>query len=318
MYSKTPPLPRSADIEVTTKCNLQCVMCQRTYWTRPSVDMPYELYRRCIRQIPTLKSVKLHGIGEPLLNPCLFDMIRHSKEAGLFVWTYTNGTLLRMNDNADKVLISGLDLLRISVDGADARSYEATRIGGTWSEFVESVRYLVERRAVLGAKTAIELWVVGMKSNIGQAAEFVRLGARLGVDAVRIQMVANTYDYKPEVGQMLHEIPIEPGDRASLFLGQAQAAARRLGITFEAASGKQHSATNRCPWPFTRTFVSAGGSVVPCGTIADPGTVNMGGLLQRPFREIWQGEAYQTFRDRHLIHNIPTYCRRCYGMATGA
>jgi len=308
-------MPRSADVEVTTKCNLACVICQRTYWARPSIDMPYSLFRKSIGQIPPLQSVKLHGIGEPLLNPSLVDMIRYAKQAGLFVWTYTNGTLLYVSDNADKLLFSGLDLLRVSVNGADARSYERIRPCVKWAEFIKGVQHLVERRSALNADMTIELWVVGMQSNIGQAAEFVRLGARLEVDAVRIQMVANTYEYKPEVGQRLTQIPIQPGDSVQVYLEEARAVARQSDITFEAASGKQHSETNRCPWPFTRTFISAEGFVVPCGTIADPGTVNLGKLSQNTFQEIWQSVGYQTLRGRHLAGNIPVYCQRCYGIA---
>jgi len=239
-------------------------------------------------------------------------MIRYAKRAGLFVWSYSNGTLLHLSNHADQLLLSGLDLLRVSIDGTDARSYERIRVKASWDQVIENVQFLVQRRKALGSDLAIELWMVGLKSNICQAPDLAELGARLQVDAARIQMVANTYDYKPEVGQRLVSIPIKLEDNPQLHLMQAQERARQLNITFEAATQKQHSRQSQCPWPFTRTFISVEGLVVPCGTIADPRAVNFGSLAAKDFEVIWKSDAYQAFRERHIAYDIPRFCQRCY------
>lgn len=307
-----PHTPKSIDIEVTTKCNLKCTICQHTYWNRASIDMPFGLFQNILHQIPTLKSIKLHGIGEPLLNPSLIDMITLAKKSDLFVWTYSNGTLLHRNNQINRLLGSGLDLLRLSLDGTDENSYEAIRKGATWKQVVRNIEILIERRRTLALNTAIELWMVGMKTNIMQASKLVELGANLGVDAVRIQMVANTYDYKAEIGTRLAKIPIQQDEKIKNILDQAHQRARHLNITFEATTGKQYSSGNKCPWPFTRAFISAEGIIVPCGTIADPKTVEMGSIREKTFEQIWEGEKYLWFRNLHVIQDIPTYCQRCY------
>lgn len=310
-------MPRSIDIELTTRCNLLCVMCQHTYWKRPPLDMPLSMFQNILQDIPSLSSVKLHGVGEPLLNPQLVDMIYLAKQKDLFVWTYTNGTLLHVDRQIDRLLDSGIDLLRISMDAADKATYECIRVGSRWEQVVENVKLLIKRRKELGSNTQVELWMVGMHSNIDQACSMVELGVKLGVDAVRIQMVANTYSYKPEVGQLLTSIPITKEDLADRHLQTAAEQARRLKILFEAETGKQYTEHNKCPWPFSRSFISAEGWVVPCGSIADPNTISFGSVAHKEFQAIWENEAYRRFRESHLLFKIPSFCSRCYSMMTG-
>jgi radical SAM protein with 4Fe4S-binding SPASM domain len=289
-------------------------MCQRSYWTRPSIDMSLDLFKQIIEQIPSLTSMKLQGIGEPLLNPNFFEMISHAKRAGLYVWSYTNATLLHLHDFAARLTHSGLDLLRISLDGTTMQSYEQIRIGANWNSVLNNIRLLVQAREATKSSLKIELWMVGMTSNIHQTSDLVKLGARLRVDAVRIQMLANTYSYNPEVGNRLVNIQIGKAPSVADHLSAAQTLASQLGITFEAERGKQSSLENKCTWPFTRTFISAEGLVVPCGTIADPRIVNFGSITEESFYEIWVSDEYEAFRNQHIAYEIPDCCRTCYGL----
>jgi radical SAM protein with 4Fe4S-binding SPASM domain len=287
-------------------------MCQRTYWSRPSIDMPFALFEHVLDEIPSLQSVKLQGIGEPLLHPDLYQMIGHARQRGLYVWTYTHGMLLGQKRHIAKLLESDLNLLRISVDGGNAETYEAIRAGARWELLLENIAAVVEARNAAHSRLQIELWMVALRSNVAMAQELVRTGARLGVDAVRVQTVANTYDYNGDV--MANLGPLLPADDFRLHLRAAAAEADRGGLTFEAASGKTHSRTNLCPWPTSRTFISAEGLVVPCGTIADPRVINFGSIARRPFTEIWHSPEYAEFRARHHDYDIPAACTRCYGL----
>lgn len=305
-------MPYSVDVEVTTRCNLACKMCQHTYWQRPAIDMSLELFRQIIKDIPTLRSVKLHGIGEPFLNPMLFEMIRIAKSNELFIWTYSNGTLLKDSYIIDQLLFSGMNLLRISIDGATKTTYEAIRQKSSWDLVTQNVQRIVQRKKELGSSIQVELWMVGLKSNISEAKKFVELGAQLHVDAVRIQMVANSYDYNSEIGDKLRKDIISSGDDVLQYISQAQKRSQELNIIFEAASGKRFSPKNLCPWPTTRSFISAEGNIIPCGSIGNPHVISLGSLVNNSFSEIWEGCAYQLFRMKHKLSTIPQCCSRCY------
>jgi molybdenum cofactor biosynthesis enzyme MoaA len=60
--------PKKLNIEVTTRCNLDCVMCMRKVWKEDSGDMTLETYKALLPAFSKIEAINLIGIGEPLLN----------------------------------------------------------------------------------------------------------------------------------------------------------------------------------------------------------------------------------------------------------
>src|SRR5262249_59122940 len=73
-------LPRSLYLETTNRCDSKCQTCIRTFETlEPPADLTLERVRAIVEQFPRLDRVVLHGIGEPLLNPEIFDIVAFLK-----------------------------------------------------------------------------------------------------------------------------------------------------------------------------------------------------------------------------------------------
>src|SRR6266702_3315782 len=73
-------LPRSLYLETTNRCDSKCQTCIRTFETlEPPADLTLERVRAIVEQFPALDRVVLHGIGEPLLNPQIFDIVAYLK-----------------------------------------------------------------------------------------------------------------------------------------------------------------------------------------------------------------------------------------------
>ena len=92
-----PPLPPHLQLEVTSACNLRCVMCLVRY--RPPVNklagaMRPDLFHRLLAEVPALSRMTLQGLGEPLLSPYLMEMVRAAVARGITVGFNTNATLL--------------------------------------------------------------------------------------------------------------------------------------------------------------------------------------------------------------------------------
>ena len=108
-------------IEVTSRCNLQCVMCPVTVladrW--PARDLAWETFERVAEAFARTQWVYLQGWGEPLLHRRIFEMIARAKSAGCQVGFTTNGTRLTP-DNGERLLELGLDLVAVSIAGARA------------------------------------------------------------------------------------------------------------------------------------------------------------------------------------------------------
>ena len=56
--------------------------------------MPLERFMKLLDEFPELQSLSLHGIGEPLMHPGIFDMIDAAVRRGVMVRFTTNATLL--------------------------------------------------------------------------------------------------------------------------------------------------------------------------------------------------------------------------------
>jgi len=95
-------------------------------------------------QLPKLERVALHGIGEPILNKDLPNMIRHLKERKAFVFFNSNGILLdEMCQN--QLIDAGLDELRVSLDASTPTGYKNVRNSDQFNLIVDNLRAFSER-----------------------------------------------------------------------------------------------------------------------------------------------------------------------------
>src|SRR5690606_22469877 len=88
-----------AQIEPVGQCNLRCQMCPIQFRRDgpphgPLAFMEFETFCRLLAQMPRLETLHLQGMGEPLMHPRFFDMVRHAAARGVRVSTNTNLTLL--------------------------------------------------------------------------------------------------------------------------------------------------------------------------------------------------------------------------------
>src|SRR5262245_53995975 len=66
------------EIEPTNQCNTRCLPCPHETITRPSGQVDLETYRHVIDQVQALTpdfSVEYAGMGEPLLNPLIYEFV---------------------------------------------------------------------------------------------------------------------------------------------------------------------------------------------------------------------------------------------------
>ncbi|NJP33941.1 radical SAM protein [Micromonospora thermarum] len=154
-----PPLPTHLQLEVTSACNLRCVMCLVRY--RPPVSklagaMRPELFHRLLREVPGLTRLTLQGLGEPLLSPYLMEMIEAAVTRRIAVGFNSNGTLLTGRRAADLVA-SGVDWLHVSLDGAGLRGDALLGLGvlqRVVGQLAER-RVRVEQRPARGLEVAV-------------------------------------------------------------------------------------------------------------------------------------------------------------------
>jgi pyrroloquinoline quinone biosynthesis protein E len=267
-------------------------------------------FKGIIDQFPRLQRLKLQGMGEPLLNPDLFAMIRYAKSRGIDVSTYTNGSLLERDGNARKLVNSGIDLVRVSLDSAIPADFQKIRPGSDFQTVVRNLRSF-NALALAAGHPAVEVWTVVTTANVHQLPAILDLASDLGIGTVHFQIIMNTFDYKAAVQDRLQPYQVDRAARHSQIEAAVQYAAGR-DVRLVIQKSKARSRAQPCHWPFDSAFISVEGFVVPCCTIADPGVIQMGNVFEEPFARIWANERYQAFRKSILTHQLLLPCRNCY------
>jgi radical SAM protein with 4Fe4S-binding SPASM domain len=286
-----------------------------------SADLTPETARALLDQLPSVRRVVLHGIGEPTLNPRLAEIIATVKERGAYALFNTNGLLLRGRLLEDLVR-SDLDEVRISVDAATPETYRLVRGADMFSRVIANAQALNETRVRLGATTPrTSLWMTGLKSNVRELPQLVEIASRAGITEVYVQRLVFSGRNLANADEALYG---HIGDEARAGLARAEQTARELGVTLrgshDALPPDHAPAVADRPWsacrrPTSLMYVTANGNVLPCCiapfTDAPYGSLILGNTGRMSLEEIWNGNQYREWRSKMQSDEPPAACRGC-------
>lgn len=181
-------LPVEYIVETTAKCNLYCPMCPRETHKQPKEDMEDEIFQRLVQESgSTGEHMMLIGLGEPLLDPKIFDRIEYCDQHGVATLLSTNGVLLE-GDNAEKLLRSKLEHVTFSFDGSTPESFEYYRKGAKFDRVRDNFVRFAKRKHETGAKIQIVVQMIRLEKNWDEVDEFIRFWSAVpGVDQVRVK-----------------------------------------------------------------------------------------------------------------------------------
>jgi MoaA/NifB/PqqE/SkfB family radical SAM enzyme len=321
-----PELPRSLYLETTNRCDSKCQTCIRTFQTlEPPKDLTLTELKGIVDQFPVLERVVLHGIGEPLLNRELIPIIAYLKARGAHV-LFNSDAITLTAARAGALIESGLDEYRVSMDAATRETYRKIRGVDRFERVVGNVRALVDRERELGRPTPrVSLWFTAMKANLAELPAFVRLAASLGVRDVYVQRLVFYGEGLAVEAQSLFRQLRADEER---LLAEAEVAAQEAGIALQASGmttprkslGGDDGLDARRAWagcqrPWTVSYVTANGHVLPCcispWTAKDYAGLILGDAFRTGFAEIWNGVRYRQFRTDFESDVPPDPCRGC-------
>ncbi|NYF38518.1 SPASM domain-containing protein [Streptosporangium sandarakinum] len=324
--AEVPPMPPHLQLEVTSACNLRCRMCLVRY--RPPVNkiegaMSPELFRRILDALPGLRRLTLQGLGEPLLHPHLIPMLTEAKRHGIEAGFNTNATLLTARRSAELVGL-GVDWVHVSLDGATAGTYEAIREGGRFDAVADNLRGLWQAKRAAGTRLPwTRVVFVAMRRNLGELPDVVRLLAGWGVDELRVQNLAHTFEDADggyaEIRAFTEAESLWNGEdrsRAAEVFAETETVAAEHGVHLRLPGLEERPARRRpgepgCSWPWEAAYVTSEGVVQPCCMVMGDDRITLGDLRSQSLEEIWAGEPYREFRRRLTGDDPPEVCRGC-------
>lgn len=302
------PYPRSIQIEPTARCNLSCRMCYYNAIKRKQGGMlSLEDFKKIIvTNFNYFHIVRLWGIGEPLLNPDIFEMIRFEKERNNIVNLSTNGMLLN-GQNIKKLIDSKLDKLNISIDSVLPKEYEYIRRGASFATLKKNLTNLYELQKQSISPLKVSVTTVVMRSNIHKLIDFIPFLKKYGIQRMSIQMIQLNrsgieFTQKEDIKSLNNTIQ---------DLHRYEAHFKNEGITLSVPEINLSGLRKNCLWPWLETYITYDGYITSCCRNIDMSHYTCGNIFQEDFKSIWNNEKYQTFRKLLRENTLPKLCQDC-------
>jgi MoaA/NifB/PqqE/SkfB family radical SAM enzyme len=225
------------------------------------------------------------------------------------------------------MIAAGLDELRVSLDASNAASYKEIRGKNYFDRILRNVRNFRALQVLEGHETPrVSAWLTGLKETIAELPSFVKVAAEIGVKEVYLQRLVFFEENaigKARPDQALYE---QMSHEEAEALKEAETLAASYGMTFGASGAASEPGmslkreNSSSPWsmcrrPWTVMYFTANGRALPCciAPFSQRGYENytLGDATQESLREIWNGPAYESFREGLMSDTPPKACGSC-------
>jgi len=138
--------PYVIDVELTNKCNLSCNFCSRQFMKRPQGFMIDSTFGKIMDEIEEIKiPIRFIRWGEPFLHPKILTYANNITKRGIPLHITTNGLLLN-EETCEKLIVSEIDSIIFSMQGANKDEYKSSRVGGDYDLLSDNIKNISRMR----------------------------------------------------------------------------------------------------------------------------------------------------------------------------
>jgi radical SAM protein with 4Fe4S-binding SPASM domain len=286
-----------------TICNLRCPLCPTgggTLRLKKEILEP-ETFRAIVSNIRLdyLFYASLFSWGEPFLNPHIFEYVRFFHDRRLFTVIHTNFCVKDYEPEFfDQVILSGLDELTVSIDGASQETYEKYRVGGDFERVVANMAGLAAAKRRRNASTPRVVYKMLLnRFNETEIDDARRIAAQVGAEFFP--------DERFEVPSHVQDEWLSSPVREKLKNAQNTPPARKV-------AGEINT---YCRQLWDTLVVNADGDLFPCCSVADQ-AMAIGNLARDHIDTLWNSPKMIALR-RYVVDpdapapDFPNLCHRC-------
>lgn len=286
-------IPRRVTIETVFGCNAKCYMCVIDYPTsRKKGIMKPALFKKIVDELaPYNKHIEmfdLFGLGEPLLDPYIFERIQYVKKKGFRnLAISTNADILTTNKQR-ALLETAIETVLFSIDGVNKETHESTRRGVSFERVVANVESIINMRNTFDYKTRFIIRFIRQQKNQNEWEEFRSFWdsklSRVKGDCIM------SYD--------MHSWGGEIASKDQILEGKSR--------DFEIE--RKH-----CHHIFYNLIILAGGAVPLCSEDFLRAQYNFGNINSASLLEIYNSKKFNDIRKIHIAgnKNMINPCREC-------
>ncbi len=264
-------------------CNARCPNCPYTNSTirddyKDALMMSEETFKIIADECGQHGAwIRISGGGEPMLHPKVLPLMDYAKAKGAKIGLITNGSKLT-EEASGRLLDAQVDMIEISVDAADPKTYARVRAGLDWDVLLKNVTRLVEMRNAKKSATKI------IASGVNQEGVDIEAVAAFWTPLV------DNFQKRKYLTWGIND-PSKSADAAPYLPPEEKIP---------------------CPFIFERLNIDSRGKVMVCGFDIAAKT-DMGNVHEKSIREIWHSEAFEFYRRKHLEKRGDDIelCRNC-------
>ncbi len=285
----------SISVEPCNYCNLQCPECPVGMGNVKSkkASLSSSDFSRWMKDFPkSIIHIAFYFQGEPLLNKEIYRLIKVTVKRKIWTSLSTNAQVLDA-EMAERIVLSGLHQIIISVDGYDEESYRKYRVGGSFEQCMQAFSYLrkAKQKHRRNFPQIIAQQLV-FKHNENQVQESKKAFKKAGADKVVFKS-PQFYHYENAVDMMAMNPKYQ---RYSL----------ENGILEQKRKKNKH-----CFRIWSSGVITQDGFFLPCCYDKDA-KFPYGNLNNETFSQIWNNEKMRNFRDKQRKGEI-SICENCNG-----
>jgi len=312
-HDVVPGLPYVLKIESTNVCNQRCPFCLDRDRSRIDADgrgfgkMHLDCFKRIIDMLaPTTLRLNLYGSGEPVLYDDVYEMIRYAADRNIGVTISANLSVFK-KENAERLVLSGLEHLIVSCHGASPETYSKYNIGGDFHRTQENMKAICDAKRKLGRRLPFVDWqFLRFRHNQHEIPKAREMAKELGVNAIRFINPNIPPEHKEEWRPLRDDevadkdankgegkVAASPGVQIS---EEAQAIARGETV----AADKPKADVTTCSWLYRSIFFNWDAGILPCCDGTTEPTHDLGrftGQTREEFKAFWNGDTYRYLRN---------------------
>lgn len=304
--------PKSADIEITTRCNLRCAYCSHfTSDGDVDADLPTEEWLLFFEELGrcAVMDVTLCG-GEPFFRPDLKEIIQGIVRNRMRFKILSNGTLITDEMAAFLSSTRRCDSVQVSIDGSVPITHEACRGKGTFHRAMNGIKSLQKHGLPVTVRVTIHRQNVHDLENVarllleevGLSGFSTNSASHLGLCRKNAELVQLTTEERCLAMEKLLELAKRYNGRINAAAGPLAEARGWLEMEQARREGREMPGRGYlvgCGGPMSTIGVRADGAIVACGQMPH---MELGRINRDDLRDIWQHHAeLNRFRARRTV-----------------
>ena len=303
-------------------CNLKCKMCPHhtpgdasnfEFLKKEKGIMKPDIFKVILSKFPEATLVMFAGVGEPLLNPCFFELAEMAVKNKKIINLVTNGTLLDRKKINRIIELKRFNQISVSLNASNPQDYNSicNMPNEIFNKVVNNIKELVYLKKQHKNKAKFEIIISAVCSQefLPKIKDFLLFADNLDVDRIDIH---NYIDFS--ITEKKHQwVTVNTNDKNMRMLkemerfSQEKIRARvNLPLVF-----KKGNFCKKCEWFFKNLCFDAQGNVSSCGRVINPNS-NYGNLFIDK-DDIWNNGYMRRMRNKFLNKNeqLLICCRHC-------